>query len=349
MNLKQLGLKSTQHEFFTESYDENFDLGRVSFVSKNHFKVFQETGEFKAEITQKLVNNDQIPAVGDWVVIHNMDGFHLIIDILPRIIVLKRQSKKHETLHQLIATNIDEVFIVMGFDGDFNLNRLERYIIQVNESGAKPVVILNKLDADDHYEEKLNQVQSRITDIPIYAISVVEQINLEPLRERFYEGMTATLVGSSGVGKSSIANDLIGSPELKVNTTRTDDSKGRHTTTHRGLYKVFPNGIIIDTPGMRSLSLMASEENLYQEFEDIEEIASNCKFADCTHTSEPGCAIKHALENGDLNSNRYENFLKLQKEIDYIRRKSSRKATAEEKEKWKKITKSYRNRNKMKY
>ncbi|MER2034415.1 ribosome small subunit-dependent GTPase A [Mammaliicoccus vitulinus] len=349
MNLYQLGIKQAQLNYFKEKYSNDFQLGRISFVAKNHFKVLTISGEFKAEITQKLVHNDAIPAIGDWVVINNLDDFKLIIDILPRISELKRQSKKHESLNQYIATNLDEVFVVMGLDDDFNLNRLERYIIQITESRANPVVILNKLDAVDYYDDKVKLVEDRVVDVPIIVTSVTKNINVEQIKNRFYEGMTATLVGSSGVGKSSIANILIGNDALKINSTRESDSKGRHTTTHRGLYLLEDNGIIIDTPGMRSLSLSADKENIDNSFGDIKKLAQNCKFKDCAHKDEPGCKVQEAILSGVLDVNRYDNYLKVLKEVAFNESKTSKKAASEKKKEWKNVAKSNRKRNKVKY
>ncbi|GGI42437.1 ribosome small subunit-dependent GTPase A [Mammaliicoccus stepanovicii] len=349
MNLNQLGLKIEQNAYFNTHYNKFFKLGRISFVAKNHFKIIMNDSDEKAEITQTLVNNDMIPAIGDWVVINQMDNFNLIVDILPRISELKRQSKKHETLTQYIATNLDEVFVVMGLDSDFNLNRLERYIIQINESRAMPIIILNKLDAVSNYKEKVSLVRERMLNVPIIVTSVLKNINLDLIQRRFYEGMTAALVGSSGVGKSSIANYLIGKEVLAVNEVRDDDSKGRHTTTYRGLYLVNPKGVIIDTPGMRSLSLFADSSDLNQSFEDILALAKSCKFNDCTHMNEPGCAVQDAISSRQLDKERFQNFLKLQKEIAFIQSKSSKKAISEKKKEWKKRTKSNRNRHKNKY
>lgn len=349
MNLYQLGIKQEQLDFFEENFTNDFQLGRISFVAQNHFRILTTKGECKAEITQKLVHNGSIPAIGDWVIINELDNFQLIIDILPRISELKRQSKKHESLNQYIATNLDEVFVVMGLDNDFNLNRLERYIIQINESKAKPVIILNKMDTIENYKDKVKFVEDRVKDVPIIVTSVTKGINLEQIKNRFHEGMTATLVGSSGVGKSSIANYLIGEDTLKVNSTRDADSKGRHTTTHRGLYLIEPNGIIIDTPGMRSLSISADREDIENSFEDIMDLAKYCKFKDCTHDNEPGCRVQEAIKNGELDQSRYDNYLKLLREVAFNESKVSKKAASEKKKEWKSITKSNRKRNKVKY
>ncbi|WP_323704309.1 ribosome small subunit-dependent GTPase A [Mammaliicoccus sp. Dog046] len=349
MNLFQLGIKQEQYDYFNEHYTANFQLGRISFVAQNHFKATMIDREIKAEISQKLVLNDSVPAIGDWVVLNQIDDFYLIVDILPRISELKRQSKKHETLNQYIATNLDEVFVVMGLDGDFNINRLERYITQIIESRAYPVVILNKMDAVEDYMDKVNLVQERIIDIPVIVTSVIKNINIEKIKDRFYEGMTATIVGSSGVGKSSIANKLIGKEQLKVNETRENDSKGRHTTTHRGLYLIELNGIIIDTPGMRSLSLSTDIETVQNSFEDIFELAKNCKFNNCSHKDEPGCNVQDAIENGELDELRFNNYLKLLREVAHSESKTSKKASSDMKKVWKKQTKQNRNRNKVKY
>lgn len=192
MNLNKLGLKKDQLNYFEEHYEDSFQLGRVSFVGKNHFKVIMKNGEYLAEITQKLVINDMIPVIGDWVVINDLDNFKLIIGILPRFSELKRQSKVHETISQYIATNLDEVFVVMGLDGDFNLNRLERYVMQITESRANPIIILNKLDTVDNYQEKVQLVKQRLEDVPVIVTSVTMKTNLNKIKDRFYEGMTAT-------------------------------------------------------------------------------------------------------------------------------------------------------------
>lgn len=349
MNLYQLGIKKEQLDFFEEYFTSDFQLGRISLVAQNHFRILTTKGECKGEITQKLVQNNSIPAIGDWVIVNELADFQLIIDILPRISELKRQSKKHESLNQYIATNLDEVFVVMGLDNDFNLNRLERYIIQINESKANPVIILNKMDTIEDYKDKVKLVEDRVKDIPIIVTSVTKGINLEQIKNRFHEGMTATLVGSSGVGKSSIANYLIGNGTLKVNSTRDADSKGRHTTTHRGLYFIEPNGIIIDTPGMRSLSISADKEVIENSFEDIMDLAKYCKFKDCSHDNEPECRVQEAIKSGELDQSRYDNYLKLLREVAFNESKVSKKAASEKKQEWKSITKSNRKRNKVKY
>lgn len=347
MKIEQLGIKEEQLSYYKNNFSDEFKIGRISFVSKNHFKVITTTSQYKAEITQKLVNQNLIPAIGDWVVVNELNDFKLIIDILPRTSELKRQSKKHESLDQYIATNIDEVFIVMGLDGDFNLNRLERYAIQIKESSALPVIILNKLDIIDDYKEKVQLVNRRLSNVPIITTSVIKNINMDQIKKRFYEGMTATLVGSSGVGKSSIANYLVGKDILKTHSTREDDQKGRHTTTHRGLYLIQPTGVIIDTPGMRSLGLSVDQDNIIDSFEDIKLLSQNCKFSDCKHETEPGCKVQEALKNGDLDISQYNNYLKLKKEIAYNNSKVSKKAASEKKKQWKSLTKM--NRNKPKY
>jgi ribosome biogenesis GTPase len=285
------------------------------------------------------------PAVGDWVVVSIIDDEERakIHEILPRKSKFSRKAVGAQTDEQIIATNIDTVFLVSGLDRDFNLRRIERYLILVWESGANPVIILNKADLCDEVEQRKAEVEAIAPSVPIISLSAIENQGLDALTPYLGTGQTVALIGSSGVGKSTITNQLAKKDIQAVQTVRKGDNRGRHTTTHRELIILPSGGLLIDTPGMREIQMWNGSEGFQETFTDINTLATECRFRNCQHESEPGCAVQQALLDGTLDKQRFRNYRKLQQELEYNNRKQDQKASLAEKEKWKKIHKALRN------
>jgi ribosome biogenesis GTPase len=282
-----------------------------------------DQGQVLGEITGKMRYNNKFPAVGDWVVVDSQVGEEraIIHDILPRKSKFSRNMAGTKDGEQIVAANIDTVFIVTSLNQDFNLRRLERYLTIAWNSGAKPVIVLNKSDLCSDAEAKKTEVEGVAFGVPIHIVSSLTEQGLDQLKEYLEVGQTVALLGSSGVGKSTIINKIIGTEKMAVNDIRTDDDKGKHTTTHRELILLENRGVVIDTPGMREIQLWDDSEGLKESFEDIEELARNCKFNDCQHESEPSCAVKKAIEQGNLLEERLESYRKLERELLYMERK----------------------------
>ncbi|WML45752.1 ribosome small subunit-dependent GTPase A [Neobacillus sp. PS3-40] len=352
MNLKTLGWNKFFEEEFLNYKEQGFDVGRIALEHKKLYRVFSEQGEFLAEVSGKMrfnaLEREDYPAVGDWVVISARpeEQKATIHGLLPRKSKFSRKVAGLTTEEQIVASNVDTIFLVNALNADFNIRRIERYILSAWESGANPVIILSKADLCKDIEKKIAEVESVALGVPILPISAEKNTGLNLLTPYLYEGQTIALLGSSGVGKSTLTNALIGHQRQAVKEVREGDDRGRHTTTHRELIVLEKGGILIDTPGMRELQLWEADEGLSQSFSDIESLAENCKFRDCIHKNEPGCAVLNAISNGTLNSDRYYNYVKLQKELAYLQRKESQHATLAEKAKWKQLS---NNQKKIKY
>ncbi len=244
-----------------------------------------------------------------------------------------------KTEEQIVAANVDLVFLVSGLDDDFNVRRIERYLTLAWDSGARPVIVLNKADLCPDLAECVAEVESVAFGTPVLTASARDGYGLEGLRGMLTPGKTGAFLGSSGVGKSSIVNVLLGKPLQATQAVRGTDSHGRHTTSRRELILLSGGGMVIDTPGMRELQLWTDEEGLGTAFADVEELAVLCKFADCNHEDEPGCAVQAALEDGTLRQDRFNGYLKLRREVRYIALRQERSARAVERIRWKKIAK----------
>ncbi|MFC4617741.1 ribosome small subunit-dependent GTPase A [Camelliibacillus cellulosilyticus] len=327
---------------------ETRTAARIAVEHKGIYRLYCEQGELFGRMSGKLrtktEEGEPRPAVGDWVVISARpdEGQATIHSVLPRFSKFSRQMAGQTTAEQIVAANINTAFLVMSLNRDFNLRRLERYLLTAWESGATPVIILSKADLCDNVDEKVNDIAAIAFGVPIHVISAATGDGLDALTQYIQEGRTIAFIGSSGVGKSTLINQLYGAEILETGDIREDDDRGRHTTTHRELI-VLPNGgIVIDTPGMRELQLWDVGDSLSSSFEDIERLADQCRFRDCTHGNEPGCRVKQALSSGELDVGRFRNYLKLQRELAFLERKNNQKAKLEQKKKFKSITKQMR-------
>ena len=321
ITLQKLGWQS----FFAEQYlGTEFSVGRVVLQHKYLYRVVNEAGEWIAKPTGKFtfetLTKKDYPAVGDWVLMTTYpdEGKAMIHQVLDRKSVFIRQASGLKTEDQVLASNIDFVFLVNALDDDFNVRRLERYLLLAYESRATPVIILTKLDLCIDLEEKLKEVETiTFGAVPVIAVDSLEGVGLEDVRGLISEGVTIALLGSSGVGKSTLLNALMGEEVQETAGVREDDSKGRHTTTHRELFMLPDGGLVIDTPGMRELQVSGGSASMDTTFADIEGLISGCRFSDCGHRSEPGCKVKEALADGSLDYDRYRSYQKLERELAY--------------------------------
>ena len=342
-------------EFHFESYKpDNHDVGRVAVESKQFYRLYTKHGELLAQVAGKLrheaTRRSDFPAVGDWVVIRSRpeDNTATIHAVLPRKSKFVRKVAGSRTEEQVVGANIDTVFLMTSLNQDFNLRRIERYLTVAWESGANPVIVLSKSDLSEEIEERLEATRVIAGVVPAHAVTVVRPDGLDELRCYFKPGKTVALLGSSGVGKSSLINHLLDREALRVQEVREDDDRGRHTTTHRELIVLPQGGMVLDTPGMRELQLWDSGGGLHATFEDIEAVARLCYFADCCHQYEPRCAVREALESGSIDPERYLSYEKLQKELNYLVRKRDIRASILEKNKWKKLSRLASERGRMK-
>lgn len=342
-SLIQLGWNSELNNHYKPYALQGYDVGRVVMEQKQYYSLFTERGEVLAQVSGKMrfqaLTREDFPAVGDWVVISFHDGGEeaSIHGILPRQSKFARKVAGAETAEQIVAANINTVFLVNALNQDFNVRRMERYLTLAWDSGANPVLVLTKADLCPERGEKLFEVQEIALGVPIHVISSLTGEGLGQLKDYLQEGKTVALLGSSGAGKSTLLNHLYGRDIQKVQTIREGDDRGRHTTTARELVVLPEGGLIIDTPGMRELQLWGTESSLQDSFRDIEELAQECRFSDCCHGQEPGCAVQKALRGGFLAQARFDSYLKLRKELAYLSRKVNKSEALAEKAKWKKI------------
>jgi ribosome biogenesis GTPase len=321
MKLSDLGYNEDLERFRVENNLLCFVVGRVITEHKERYMVWTEKGELEAEITGNMrftaKSREDFPAVGDWVSLIEYDGVPAIIhDILPRFSVIKRQAIGQFGEAQIIATNIDIAFLMQAADRDFNINRLERYLIICNTSGVKPVIVLSKTDLIDNpsLNELIERVKARISHVPVLTISNETHDGYEAIIALIEKGKTYCLLGSSGVGKSSLVNNLSGKTLMRTDAISLSTHKGRHVTTNRELVVLENGGILIDNPGMREVGIADAGSGLEITFDLIFQLSGECKFKDCTHTTEVGCAVLNAVENGEIDQASYINYRKLERE-----------------------------------
>jgi ribosome biogenesis GTPase len=283
-----------------------------------------------------------LPAVGDWVAVRvrKSEEGGAIVGVVPRRTKFSRQMAGQVTGEQVVAANADVVFIVMALDGDFSLRRLERYLLMTRESGASPVILLTKPDMCDDPAARVAEVVTLAGDVPVHLLNPRAGEGLAPLSAYLTAGKTGALLGSSGVGKSTIINRLVGNEARKTLEVREHDATGRHATVHRELVVLPGGGLIIDTPGMRELQLWDVGEAMRETFDDIDALAADCKFGNCRHRDEPRCAVKQAVTDGRLTQDRYDSYHKLQQEVAYLERQQDERAQIDEKRRWKVLTKA---------
>ena len=344
MNIKDYGLK----ENILRKVDKNKTIARIIATHKDRYEIACNNGNGFAKIKRGCYYdnpNSVYPTTGDFVLIEwNESGDSMIYETLKRESSFSRtaaSSDRKRELHnqheQLVAANFDYVFIMQSLNNNFNINRIERYLSLAWESGGIPVIILTKSDLVQNVQDYIDEVQSIAFGVDVYAISCVNKNGIENIKKYFSKGNTIVFLGSSGVGKSTLVNTLYGEDVMKTSEIREEDSRGRHTTTSRNLI-MLPNGaMIIDTPGMRELGMWNAESGINKTFSDIESLSQMCKYSNCTHTNEPGCRILEAIEKGELQKERFEQYLKLQKESQY--NTDSEQYLKSKKEKFKEISK----------
>jgi len=327
---------------------ENAVPARVVAQSRGIWQVAGDFGECPADAAGKLrlaaEEGADWPAVGDWVAVELRDGGSaaLIQEVLRRQSQFIRKMAGKKIAEQVMAANVDTALLVSALDGDFNPRRVERYLTQCWESGAKPVIVLNKADACERPHEKADEMQKVALGVPVCVVSAKTGLGFDAVEKFLVQGQTLVLLGSSGVGKSTIVNRLMDRTIQEVQEVRESDSRGRHTTISRQIF-ILPGGaLLMDTPGLRELQLWDAEEGLAQTFSDIESLAAQCRFSDCNHTTEPGCAVQAAIKAGALEDWRLANWRKLQREQEFLRRKIDPEARHDERQRVKVLMRGVR-------
>jgi len=324
MTYKDLGFHLELENFRKETNLSEFEIGRIILEHKEKYIVKTPAHEFEAELIGNLRytarNRYDFPAVGDWVAFSVYDQAKALIHaVYPRNSILERKAVGKIGQVQIIATNIDYGLIVQAVDRDFNLNRLERYLTICNASEIEPIIVLSKVDliSEQDLDSIIEKIKQRIKNLPIISVSNQTK-GYTHLQEILEQGKTYCLLGSSGVGKSTLLNSLSGKELMETSHISTSVNKGRHTTSHRELFVLESGGILIDNPGMREVGITDTSEGLELTFDAMKEYAKNCRFKDCTHTLEKGCALLEAVENQEIDAQAYNNYLKIQKEQQFF-------------------------------
>lgn len=357
IKLESLGWSSFYAEEVKAVTHPGLVPARVVREGRDRCHVVGETGELLATISGRLRHRAQVrsdlPAVGDWVLIQppNAGGPALIHTVLTRRTVLERKSPGSLTQTQIVAANIDVVFVVGALDGgrNFNLRRFERYLALVRESGAAAVLLLNKCDLCEDIEARVAEAQTVAGEVPVLAVSALTGAGMAGLKMYFKKGRTTALIGPSGVGKSALVNALAGDAEAKeTGAVRDTDKRGRHTTTYREILPLPGGALIFDTPGLREIQIWGDGESLADVFPDLEELTAHCRFRDCRHESEPGCAVREAIANGTLDERRLTHYRQLAAELDELSRQQDRRAQILEKRALRKVHHDFEVRSKAK-
>lgn len=349
-DLTTIGATDAVFEAFQPYAARGLLLGRVSVVHSDRYRIYAAQGEMAAEAIGALLYRSERsgwPAVGDWVAVQPVGPDEgMIHSVLPRRTMFSRRAAGDREQEQAIAANIDLALIVCGLDGDFNVRRIERYLTLAHASGVDAAIVLNKSDVCPDLGARLDEAARVSGGAPVVAITARASQDIEPvlrlLRPGLTPGLTIALLGSSGVGKSTLVNQLLGVERQVVREVREGDSRGRHTTTYRELLPLPQGGALIDTPGMRELQLWADQDSLDSAFAEIADLAAQCRFRDCSHVGEAGCAVKAAIEAGELDDARWESYRKLRAEIAWHARQTDVQAAQAQKRKWKAIHKAMR-------
>ncbi len=337
--LESLGWTDRLSTLYEPFAGDDVVAGRVSVQHRGAYDVLTEHGELRCDVPRRLVHEAEttadLPVVGDWVVVgpRPEDNAGTITAVLPRFTKFSRKTAWQAAEEQVLAANIDVAFLVASMNEDLSLRRLERYLILAWESGARPVIVLTKADLHAAPEVAVAEVETIAGGVPVVAISSKTGDGLEAIKEQLAAGLTAVLLGSSGVGKSTLVNTLAGEELLATQEIR-DDGKGRHTTTRRELIQLPGGALIIDTPGIRELQLWVADDGIDEAFEDVTALFASCKFSDCAHDREPGCAVHAALDDGTLPAERWHSYVKLQAELEHLDRKLDKRAASAARKEW---------------
>jgi ribosome biogenesis GTPase len=347
MLLERFGADAAVYGAFSSYTQQEMVLARVATAQRDLYHLYTETGAINAEPSGSLYyrapDRASLPVTGDWVAARVVGPEQALVEaVLPRRTCLSRRAAGNREDEQPLAANVDVVFLVCGLDGDFNLRRLERYLALAAGSGALPVVVLNKADLCPDLAGRIGETAAVARTAPIVAASTLDPRGLDGLRRFLAPGRTVALLGSSGVGKSTIANRLLGEDRFATSAVRADDDRGRHTTVCRELTLLPGAGILIDTPGLRELQLSVAPGSVDTVFDDIAKLAAGCRFGDCSHSGEPGCAVAAALATGEIDADRWENYRKLRAEAEWHEAMADPLAAAERKRQWKAIRKQAR-------
>ena len=355
MILEDLGYTINLENYSVENKLTNFNVARVITVHKERYIVKNEAGDFEAELIGNLrftaTDKSDFPAVGDWVAISEYDTDKALIHhVYPRTSIIERQAIGTYGAKQIIATNIDVGFIVQAVNRDFNINRLERYVTICNASKVTPIIILTKIDliSETELESKLQNISERIKNVEIVPISNESNTGIDSIKSLIEKGKTYCLLGSSGVGKSTLINSISGKELMKTGAISDSIDRGKHITTHRELIVLENGGIIIDNPGMREVGVTDVADGLEMTFEGITELSNSCRFSDCTHVHEKGCAILDALDNDQLDAESYDNFSRMEREKTFFE-SSQQDKKRKDKNLGKLIKSAQKNKRKSKY
>lgn len=348
--LAQLGWKN----FFQQQLEADSDLipARVCRQDRSGYQLMSESGILLGSLPGisrlETRSKAELPTVGDWVLVRRADADNpnqvIIQTTLERSTKFSRKESGERFGEQVVAANIDTIFIVTGLDDNFNVKRIERYLLLAWASGATPVIVLNKADMCSNLERKLDLVAEISMGTVVLVVSAINGEGMDDLKDWITEGTTVAVLGSSGVGKSTIINRLLGYSHFKTGEVREGDSKGRHTTTHRELCIIDTGGLVIDTPGMREIQFWVDKDSPLSSYDDVESIRMTCRFNDCKHEAEPGCAVKKAIESGELSADRYDSYNKFQKEIASFEEQQSVSLKLQRKNERKRFSKVIRNR-----